>query len=87
MTEHLFLFRVCFFFAATFGPPAAWCCVSSGRRVSDEKDARGYLQALTGKMTEEMENLKLQGMAGTPSNVRETRAVLLCSYPSIIHRC
>jgi serine/threonine-protein kinase MRCK len=38
--------------------------------VSDEKDARGYLQALTSKMTEEMENLKTQGVGGTPSNVR-----------------
>ena len=28
------------------------------RRVSDEKDARGYLQALAGKMTEEMDHLK-----------------------------
>nr|CAH0108698.1 unnamed protein product [Daphnia galeata] len=36
--------------------------------VSDEKDARGYLQALTSKMTEEMENLKTQGVGGTPSN-------------------
>ncbi|KAK4005018.1 hypothetical protein OUZ56_006742 [Daphnia magna] len=36
--------------------------------VSDEKDARGYLQALTSKMTEEMENLKMQGVGGTPSN-------------------
>ena len=38
-------------------------------RVSDEKDARGYLQALTSKMTEEMENLKMQGMTATPTNV------------------
>jgi len=52
----------------SFGVPRCRCCCSS--RVSDEKDARGYLQALTGKMTEEMENLKLQGMGGTPSNVR-----------------
>ena len=27
-------------------------------RVSDEKDARGYLQALASKMTEEMEQIK-----------------------------
>ena len=27
-------------------------------RVSDEKDARGYLQALAGKMTDEMEQIK-----------------------------
>lgn len=29
-----------------------------GFRVSDEKDARGYLQALATKMTEELEGLK-----------------------------
>lgn len=29
------------------------CC-----RVSDEKDARGYLQALATKMTEELEGLR-----------------------------
>lgn len=29
--------------------------------VSDEKDARGYLQALASKMTEELEYLKLSG--------------------------
>lgn len=27
-------------------------------RVSDEKDARGYLQALASKMTEELESLR-----------------------------
>ncbi|XP_053397279.1 serine/threonine-protein kinase MRCK alpha-like isoform X2 [Mercenaria mercenaria] len=31
--------------------------------VSDEKDARGYLQALAGKMTEELENLKVMGVS------------------------
>ena len=31
--------------------------------VSDEKDARGYLQALAGKMTEELEFLKHTGAA------------------------
>ncbi|XP_067120003.1 serine/threonine-protein kinase Genghis Khan-like isoform X5 [Centruroides vittatus] len=30
--------------------------------VSDEKDARGYLQALATKMTEELENLKMSGV-------------------------
>ncbi|KAK2191931.1 hypothetical protein NP493_42g06006 [Ridgeia piscesae] len=30
--------------------------------VSEEKDARGYLQALAGKMTEELEGLKLTGI-------------------------
>ena len=33
-------------------------------RVSDEKDARGYLQALATKMTEELENLKVMGVTG-----------------------
>ena len=32
-------------------------------RVSDEKDARGYLQALATKMTEELENLKVMGVS------------------------
>ncbi|KAL3874670.1 hypothetical protein ACJMK2_037651 [Sinanodonta woodiana] len=31
--------------------------------VSDEKDARGYLQALATKMTEELENLKVMGVS------------------------
>lgn len=35
-----------------------WFC-----RVSDEKDARGYLQALATKMTEELENLKVMGVS------------------------
>ena len=30
-------------------------------RVSEEKDARGYLQALASKMTEELEVLKMSG--------------------------
>merc|ERR1719318_229321 len=33
--------------------------------VSDEKDARGYLQALAGKLTEEMDMLKMSG-SGIP---------------------
>ena len=33
--------------------------------VSDEKDARGYLQALAGKLTEEMEVVKIQGSLNT----------------------
>lgn len=32
--------------------------VWSSSRVSDEKDARGYLQALASKMTEELEALR-----------------------------
>lgn len=35
--------------------------------VSDEKDARGYLQALASKMSEELENLKVSSLAGGPS--------------------
>lgn len=33
-------------------------CVCVCLRVSDEKDARGYLQALATKMTEELEGLR-----------------------------
>ncbi|KAE8752370.1 hypothetical protein FOCC_FOCC000842 [Frankliniella occidentalis] len=35
--------------------------------VSDEKDARGYLQALATKMTEELEYLKHSGVGNTPA--------------------
>ncbi|CAG0890751.1 unnamed protein product [Cyprideis torosa] len=35
--------------------------------VSDEKDARGYLQALASKMTEEIEALKVAGVSSTPT--------------------
>ena len=34
-------------------------------RVSDEKDARGYLQALASKMTEELEYLKHSGVTNS----------------------
>jgi serine/threonine-protein kinase MRCK len=37
--------------------------------VSDEKDARGYLQALATKMTEELEFLKHSGVANTQTSV------------------
>ena len=33
-------------------------------RVSDEKDARGYLQALATKMSKELESLKVSGPSG-----------------------
>jgi len=36
-------------------------CVLSLCSVSDEKEARNYLQALTAKMSEELENLKVSG--------------------------
>ncbi|XP_065052228.1 serine/threonine-protein kinase MRCK alpha-like isoform X1 [Rhopilema esculentum] len=35
--------------------------------VSDEKDARGYLQALASKMSEELEHLKVSGLASGPA--------------------
>jgi len=38
--------------------------------VSDEKDARGYLQALASKMSEELEGLKVTGLTGGPAAVR-----------------
>ncbi|KAL4238234.1 hypothetical protein ACF0H5_002946 [Mactra antiquata] len=41
--------------------------------VSDEKDARGYLQALAGKMTEELENLKVMGVSGEESGKQRWR--------------
>ena len=34
--------------------------------MSDEKEARGYLQALASKMTEELEGLKSSGYATIP---------------------
>jgi hypothetical protein len=34
--------------------------------VSDEKEARGYLQALASKMTEELEGLKATGYSSLP---------------------
>lgn len=35
--------------------------------VSDEKDARGYLQALASKMTEELDAIKVSGLVPTPT--------------------
>lgn len=35
-------------------------------RVSDEKDARGYLQALATKMTEELETLRSSNLGTRP---------------------
>lgn len=37
--------------------------------VSDEKDARGYLQALATRMTEELESLKVSGVVGGSSSM------------------
>lgn len=42
------------------------CC-----RVSDEKDARGYLQALATKMTEELEGLRNTSL-GARATVKHT---------------
>ena len=48
-----------------------WCAIFciSFPRVSDEKEARGYLQALATKMTEELEALKPSAGYGTLSKV------------------
>merc|ERR1719325_471760 len=42
--------------------------------VSDEKDARGYLQALAGKLTEEMEILKMPDNAAPEKNWKNKRS-------------
>lgn len=42
-------------------------------RVSDEKEARGYLQALASKMTEELESLRSASLGS-----RATVSILLC---------
>lgn len=44
------------------------CCC----RVSDEKDARGYLQALATKMTEELEGLRNTSL-GARATVKYTQ--------------
>lgn len=46
-------------------------------RVSDEKDARGYLQALATKMTEELEGLRNTSL-GARATVRELNFDLAC---------
>ena len=38
--------------------------------MSDERDARGYLQALAARMTDELDSLK---MSGVPAEVSEIR--------------
>lgn len=51
-------------------PPTRGSCSSkllvSVLRVSDEKDARGYLQALATKMTEELETLRSSSLGSRP---------------------
>lgn len=49
--------------------------MSSFHRVSDEKDARGYLQALATKMTEELEFLKHAGV-GTAAPVSKNVKII-----------
>lgn len=49
------------------------CC-----RVSDEKDARGYLQALATKMTEELEGLRNTSL-GARATVKYTHIQTLFS--------
>ncbi|KAF2356106.1 Protein kinase C-terminal [Trinorchestia longiramus] len=44
--------------------------------VSDEKDARGYLQALATRMTEELENLKVTGVTSGTSATPATATTL-----------
>lgn len=50
--------------------------------MSDEKDARGYLQALATKMTEELDYLRMSGLP-TPTAVR---LLFLQSYVPYSHR-
>lgn len=53
-----------------------YVCVSVCSRVSDEKDTRGYLQALASKMTEELE-----GLRNTSLGARATvRRILIYTY-------
>lgn len=47
---------------ALWAQPALVCSF----RVSDEKDARGYLQALASKMTEELETLRTSNLGTRP---------------------
>ena len=63
ISVYLFLFRIlkmCKYFS--------FIC----HRVNDEKDARGYLQALATKMTEELEYLKHSGVANAQTSVSVT---------------
>lgn len=50
------------------------CC-----RVSDEKDARGYLQALATKMTEELEGLRNTSL-GARATVNITRSLFKSTF-------
>ena len=43
-------------------------------RVNDEKDARGYLQALASKMSEELEGLKVSGSSTSVSALKGNKS-------------
>lgn len=55
--------------------PDLCVCVYVCFRVSDEKDARGYLQALATKMTEELEGLRNTSL-GPRTTVNNQRNLL-----------
>lgn len=48
-------------------------------RVSDEKDARGYLQALATKMTEELEGLRNTSLGTRATVKKKKRQLYQCS--------
>lgn len=52
-------------------------------RVSDEKDARGYLQALATKMTEELETLRSSSL-GTRPLVTHTHTDTVVLHVSVV---
>lgn len=54
-------------------------CVCVCCRVSDEKDARGYLQALATKMTEELEGLRNTSL-GARATVKYTQIQTVSCY-------
>lgn len=56
-----------------------WLMKHGFRRVSDEKDARGYLQALATKMTEELEGLRNTSL-GARATVTHSHSVVTLSY-------
>lgn len=55
----------------------------SSRRVSDEKDARGYLQALASKMTEELEALRSSSLGSRTLVGPLLKPSLCCVAPSL----
>lgn len=65
----------CILFALIVMQLCVFLCVCC--RVSDEKDARGYLQALATKMTEELEGLRNTSL-GARATVKYTDTVSGC---------